>query len=158
MANSPRGRSRATGWTLPGADFTPSLSRIQGTRSGRRQAILEPQLRELLPSARGHGEGPAVLDACHPAPLQEDLRQRGADGAGEVMPSLGPVDTGAAVSPLRAPHLPEVDAEAGEEPLAGAGQLAATVGEHDVVAAQHQVAQGDAEAAGQVVVAQARLP
>ena len=73
------------------------------------------------------------------------------------MSSLGPVDTGAAVSPLRPAGLLEVHAEIGENSLAGARQVASTVEEHDVVAAQHQVAQRDPETAGDVVVAQARV-
>src|SRR5206468_1203656 len=83
-------------------------------------------LRQLLPSARGDSQRSAVRDARDPAALEKGLREARAHGAGDVRPALGPVDTGAAVPPLRAACSLEIDAETGEESRAGLRQLAAS--------------------------------
>ena len=63
----------------------------------------------------------------------------------------------AAVLALGAARLRQIDAKPGQEPRTAGRDFTAAVGQHDVSAAQQHVAQRDAEAPGDVVVAHPRL-
>src|SRR5437867_7068091 len=100
-------RSRSNARALAGAG---------GARRGR-SVLGHAHRGERLPAERRDGEGPAVGNARDEASGEESLRQSRADGAGDVVASLGPVDAAAAVVTLRAARLREIDAESREESL-----------------------------------------
>jgi hypothetical protein len=75
-----------------------------------------------------------------------------------MVAALCPVDAAAAVVPLGAARLREVDAEPLEESFTGRSDLAAAVDEHYVATAQEHVAHGDPQAPRHVVVTHPRFP
>ena len=73
-----------------------------------------------------------------------------------MQPALAPVDTGAAERAAAALDVLEMDAEVGEELLAGVRDHAAVFAKHDVFVPGQRVRQSDAKPAGNMVVASAR--
>jgi hypothetical protein len=71
---------------------------------------------------------------CDPAEIEAAGGERRTDRAADVRPPLGPVEAGAAEKPPASLGLRQIDAELGQERRAGAGDLAAFLGQNDVPA------------------------
>jgi hypothetical protein len=100
-----------------------------------------------------------VLDAARrgqadePAELEQPVRERRAEGAGEVRPSLAPVQTGAGECPARAAGSVDVDAQRPQLLFAGRGEREVGAGELEPAAGDECVGEFDAQRAREVVVA-----
>jgi hypothetical protein len=81
------------------------------------------------------------------------LAQGGAQGAGKVMPSLRPIEAGLAEHAAPRSRTPRIDPEVLEERLPLCGDLADSVREDEIAASPQRVGEGDAEPAGEMVVA-----
>ena len=113
---------------------------------------------ELLAQPRGpggrHDQRPAGAPAADPAALEQRAEHRGAERAGEVRAALGPVHAGAGERPPAGGERAGVDAERLER--RGIQQREALRRER---AERHEaLGDGDAEAAGEVVVTGAGRP
>src|SRR5215472_7530529 len=98
-----------------------------------------------------------VAHPLDPFEIEAALRQRGADRAADVRPALRPVEARAAKDATLGARGRKIHAEPREEFEARRRHLAPLVAKHDQVARRHRVRQGDAEHAGDVVVAGARM-
>jgi hypothetical protein len=79
------------------------------------------QLAKAVLAVGGDFQRARIADARDPAEFEAASRQSCAERAGQMQPALAPVDTGPAERSAAAFDVIEMDAEIGEEFLAGAG-------------------------------------
>jgi len=110
-------------------------------------------------AAAGGGEldRPRAADAAHPVAGEGEADDLGCEGAGHVVAALAPVEAGVGDAAAAGTEAGDVDTELGETvgPSRGDGVFAA--GKLDPLLLEQGVGQGDAELAGKVVVARARV-
>jgi hypothetical protein len=110
------------------------------------------QLTKAALAVRGDFQRARIADARDPAEFEAASGESRAERAGQMEPALAPIDTGAAKRTAAALDVLEMDAEVGEEFLAGARDHAAVFAEHDVLVPGQRVGQSDAETTGDMVV------
>src|SRR6185437_11228995 len=128
--------------------------------AGYRAAASERKAEHLGEAAPAGGcdhQRAAVAHALEPAHVEAARRERGTDRAGEMRPPLGPVEARPAEGALLVLRRREIDAEPVEEIDALLSDLAAIVAEHDMATSDQRIGQPDTEAAGEMVVAGARV-
>src|SRR5262245_42645956 len=110
-------------------------------------------LPEASPSQRGDDDGVAALHPFDPAEIEAALADRRPNRPRDVRASLGPIEAESAEVPAgRTPHR-KPDAERGEEPGACCRDLRGFVVEHEILARDQRISEINAEASGQMVVA-----
>ena len=121
-------------------------------------------LLEASPPRRGDEHGVAVLDSLQPAEIEVARGDGGPHRTRDVWTSLGPVEAESAKVAERRTPCRKLDPELGEKPGAGCCDFGGLVVEHDILASGERIGEINAEAAGQVVIAdsgrtqRARLP
>src|SRR5260221_4208339 len=138
------------------AMIPPRSRRAAGYRAAGSERKAE-DLGEAVPAVGSDDQRAAVAHALEPVQIEAARGKGRADSAGEMRPPLGPVEAGPAEGAAPQLHRGEVEAEAREEIDAGRGDLAALVGEHDMAALDQGIGEADAQAAGEKVLAGARV-
>ena len=108
---------------------------------------------EALSSQRGDDYGVAALHPLHPAEIEVARGDRGAYGTRDVWASLGPIEAESAKVAAGRTQCGKLDPELGEKTGACCRDLGGFVVEHDVFAGDESIGEINAEAAGEVVVA-----
>src|SRR5262249_32027172 len=166
MARRPVSASRTCTWSpRPAASGLPrAFPRIRkGSRrrwsavaselAGRRAEV--ERVPERTRALDGDAEGTRSRPGPHPSRLEEPVRQPDAEGTGDVVPSLGPVEAGRAVRALR---LWLEQPEGLQLPFPGSGEdEPATVTAHPP-APEQPVHQRHSQLAGEMAVAGAGPP
>jgi len=110
-------------------------------------------LLEAPSSRRGDDYGVAALHPLHPAEIEVALGDRGPYGTRDVWASLGPIEAESAKVSAGRTQCGKLDPELGEKTGACCRDLSGFVVERDVFAGDESIGEINAEAAGEVVVA-----
>src|SRR4029453_6198405 len=103
---------------------------------------------------RGQPQRAAVALPDEPTQVQTAMPDLRAHQTGDMISPLAPVETGPTEDAFAARA--QIRAERAQKPRAGIRHLAAVLGEDDVSIGDERIGDGDADLAGQVVVAGAR--
>src|SRR5262249_1993615 len=110
---------------------------------------------------RRDADGAALAVAPDPSELDEPRQQGDSQGAGKVMPPLGPVEAAARQPSYRRPEGVDLDSDLAEPaPAGGCNDIAlgGVIGNGEVTPGLATSGDGDAEAPGEMVVAGAAEP
>ena len=141
----------------------PELPRYILTETGvgyrRSETRTEPFAIGVM-ACRRDGHGARTLDAADPILVEAQAADGGAQRSTEMNAPLAPIEAGAAEGPARAPaarrqHRCGVHADPVQKPQAALGDEAAFLGELGMAIGNQGIGQGDAETAGQMIVANA---